>query len=111
MPSGTDSEALLPFNTPRFAAVWEEWLQYRRERRLATYKPIGLKKVFSKLVKQANGYEQTAIDMIEQAMGNYWIGIYPLQKDYYGTSKDNQPGNHKDQRGASADRIKRARDW
>jgi hypothetical protein len=110
MPSDNE-EIKLPFKSAKFAEVWSEWQQYRRERKLPAYKPIGLKKVFAKLVRESESYEQTAIDMIEQAMGNYWIGIYPLQQNYYGATKNNQPGGGKDQRGTSADRIKRAKDW
>lgn len=110
MPLDNDNIVKLPFESERFALAWDEWLQYRRERKLPIYKPIGLKKVFAKLFRESNGYEQTAIDMIEQAMGNYWIGIYPLQQNYYGTT-NNKPGASDSRKGTSADRIKRAKDW
>jgi hypothetical protein len=110
MPSASEHKEL-PFESERFKEVWEKWLNYRREQKLRPYKPIGLEMVLKKLVRLSNGYEPMAIDLIIQAMENTWQGIYPLQKDYYGTAKNNQPGASANQRGTSADRIKRAKDW
>lgn len=111
MPSDNANDMPLPFPSEKFREKWEEWLQYRRERRLPPYKPLGLKKVFDRLIRISNGYEPTALDMIEQAMGNYWIGIYPLQKDYYGTAKNTQPGASDSRKGTSSERINRAKNW
>jgi hypothetical protein len=110
MPSASD-EPHLPFTSDRFKEVWEKWLNYRRENRFRPYKPIGLEMVFKKLIRLSNGYEPMAIDLINQAMENSWQGIYPLQKDYYGTTNNNKPGNAGGRPGTSADRIKRAKEW
>ena len=66
----------LPTNldTPEFRAAWETWLAYRKERRLATYKPIGLKRQLTALA--AFG-PQSAIAAIEQSMAQNYQGLFP----------------------------------
>ena len=61
-------------DTPEFRAAWELWLAYRRERRLATYKPIGLKRQLNALA--AFG-PQSAIAAIEQSMAQNYQGLFP----------------------------------
>lgn len=68
----------LPFDSPEFEAAWNEWIEYRRERRLPSYKPIGQKKTFAGLLRDSENDEATAIAMINQAMEKNWQGIYPL---------------------------------
>jgi hypothetical protein len=88
----------LPFQEPEFAAIWKEWLQYRKERRIANYTPTGLKRAFNKLVKDSGGNCELAIGMIDNAIANSWIGIFPL--------KQNLNGTHKHQAGAVGQTIK-----
>lgn len=104
----------LPYSSDKFRNAWNEWMLYRRENGLRTYKPMGLKKTFALLVKQSQGNEQIAIDMIDQAMAYNWQGIYPIKPDYYArTNKSNpgNPGNPGNAFGTSGQRVKKARNW
>ena len=66
----------LPENldTPEFRAAWETWLAYRKERRLATYKPIGLKRQLNALA--AFG-PQSAIEAINSSIQQNYQGLFP----------------------------------
>ena len=66
----------LPSNldTPEFRAAWADWLAYRKERRLATYKPIGLTRQLNALA--AFG-PQSAIAAIEQSIQQNYQGLFP----------------------------------
>ena len=66
----------LPSNldTPEFRAAWADWLAYRKERRLAAYKPIGLARQLNALA--AFG-PQSAIAAIEQSMAQNYQGLFP----------------------------------
>ncbi len=72
----------LPFPSKEFSDIWEEWIQYRKERKFAKYAPTGLKRTFNKLLDDCNSIEATAIKMIEQAMAMSWQGIHPLKNNY-----------------------------
>jgi len=61
-------------NTPAFLAAWETWLAYRKERRLAAYKPLGLQRQLSALA--AFG-PQSAIEAIELSMRQNYQGLFP----------------------------------
>jgi len=66
----------LPSNldTPEFRQAWADWLAYRKERRLAAYKPIGLARQLNALA--AFG-PQSAIAAIEQSMAQNYQGLFP----------------------------------
>ncbi len=67
----------LPFFTPEFREAWNEWLEYRKQRKLPKYVPVGLKATFSKLLKDSNNNEQKAIAIIQRAMAGNWQGLHP----------------------------------
>lgn len=81
-PKPTIDQIPLPFPEKEFADKWAEWIQYRRERRLATYVPTGLKRTFTKLVNDSGNNVKTAILIIEQAMGCNWQGLHPLKQNF-----------------------------
>ena len=66
----------LPENldTPEFRAAWADWLAYRKERRLAAYKPIGLTRQLNAL--SAFG-PASAIAAIEQSIQQNYQGLFP----------------------------------
>lgn len=66
----------LPENldTPEFRQAWELWLAYRKERRLAAYKPIGLARQLNALA--AFG-PQSAIEAIERSIQQNYQGLFP----------------------------------
>jgi hypothetical protein len=71
----------LPFSTA-FATAWQEWLTYRKERRLPAYKPTGLKKTISHLIIISNNDEQTAIQILDQSIAQNYQGLFPLKNNY-----------------------------
>jgi hypothetical protein len=64
----------IELGTPAFLAAWDEWLAYRRQKRLGTYTPIGLRRLWSKLI--AFGPERS-IAGIHEAIASEWRGIFP----------------------------------
>jgi len=102
------SATQLPFFEPEFAEKWAEWIEYRKERRLPAYKPIGLKKTFTMLVRESGGDVITAIDMLEYSMENNYQGIFKrkINATHFGT---NGTGGKK--LGTSAARIEALKRW
>lgn len=96
----------LPFFEPEFAEKWSEWLQYRRERKLPTYKPIGLKKTFTMLVRESGGNVIEAMDMLEYSMENNYQGIF--KRKIYAANRGN---NEIPKLGTSAARIEALKKW
>lgn len=77
----------LPFESEQFKTTWNEWLEYRKERRLPKYVPRGLKMTFTKLVRESDNDERTAIKMIENSMEQNYQGIFKI--NVYGQTKQN----------------------
>lgn len=67
----------LPFFTPEFRKAWDEWIEYRAQRRLPKYVPVGLRKTFSKLISDCHNNEERAIAIINRAMAANWQGLHP----------------------------------
>jgi hypothetical protein len=82
------SEPPIPdaLDTPEFRAAWEEWLQYRRERRLTTYTATGAKGQWSRLAKWG-------VTRAVEAIG------YSIAQNYQGIYEEKQSGTN--QRGAA----------
>lgn len=74
-----DNGVQLPWNDLDFINKWQEWLQYRAERKLARYVPVGLKRTFTKLKEDSGNNPQVAIQMIDQSLAYGWQGIFPLK--------------------------------
>jgi len=75
-----DNGVHLPFNDVDFINKWQEWLQYRAERKLARYVPTGLKRTFTKLFQDSGGSPQVAVAIIDQSLGNGWQGLFPIKE-------------------------------
>jgi len=102
----------LPFFSEEFRAIWAEWLQYRKERRLAKYVPRGLKMTFARLVHDSGGNEAKAIDMIKNSMEQNYQGIYERRGSKYGIVNGNFKSDHSNGKpGVSEERIRRAKNW
>jgi len=76
----------LPFND-QFAQAWEEWLIYRKERRLPCYKPMGLQKTLSRLIQLADNNEAEAIKIIDYSISQNYQGLF--KEKVYGTKQTN----------------------
>lgn len=69
----------LPFNDENFISKWQEWLQYRKERRLAAYTPTGLKATFTRLKNISQDNSQIAILIIQQSLEMGWQGLFEVK--------------------------------
>ena len=95
----------LPFG-PLFAQKWAEWLQYRSERRLAKYKPTGLKMALKRILKESDNIEAEAIDMLDYSMEMNYQGIF---KRKYATHQRTHDSQHRT--GTSEARIQALAKW
>ena len=98
----------LPFEGEGFKEVWNEWIQFRKERRLKKYVPIGLKKTFSMLLRISENDEQTAIAIINQSIEQGYQGLFPLKQNN-GAIIKTITGSPK--LGTSAARVNALRNW
>lgn len=80
----------LPFDSTEFSEKWAEWLQYRKERKLGSYTPTGLKSTFTNLKKITQNDPAIAIEVIEQSLANGWQGLFELKQQFNG-AKTNIP--------------------
>ena len=60
-------------DTERFRAKWEDWLTYRKDNRREYKSPVSVK---SALTQLANVGEAVAINALDQAIGNGWVGFH-----------------------------------
>lgn len=58
--------------------AWNEWLEYRKERKLPTYKPLGLKK----LLKQIEGFKDQLQEAVDKSIANNWQGLFPPKGNF-----------------------------
>lgn len=74
MPSGLAPLDLpAELDTTAFRAAWADWLAYRRERRLAAYKPVGLARCLARLA--AMGHD-AAVAALDHSMAQNYQGIW-----------------------------------
>lgn len=71
---------VLPWDSERFANIWKEWKQDRKERNIKNYTHRGELAALHKLHNETNGDEQHAIEAIGQSIANQWRGIFPREK-------------------------------
>lgn len=76
----------IPF-TPTFQNTWNEWLQYRKERKLPKYTDTGLKRTITHLLNISANDEQTAILIVEQSISQNYQGLFPLKNNYNAKQK------------------------
>ncbi len=98
-----------PFQSPAFEEKWGEWIQYRKERKLAKYVPTGLTKTWANLYKISNGDAETACAIIDQSISQNWQGLFQLKSNEI--SRANITNNASPKLGTSAARIKAAEDF
>lgn len=70
----------LPFG-PLFAQKWAEWLEYRKERRLPKYRPMGLKMALKRIVSESGNNESLAVDMLQYSMEMNYQGIFKRKQN------------------------------
>ena len=70
----------LPWHDVDFINKWQEWLQYRAERKLARYVPTGLKRTFTKLKEDSGDNPKVAVQIIDQSLAYGWQGLFKLKE-------------------------------
>lgn len=101
----------LPFIGQEFSDKWGEWMQYRKERKLAAYTPTGIKMTFSRLKEISQGDYRIAMEVIDQSLANGWQGLFPLKINQNGTNSTNITGSNQSKPGTSEARIQTAKKW
>lgn len=101
-----DNGVKIPFMEPEFMDKWQEWLQYRKERRLPNYVATGLKHTFTKLVNDSQNDYRIAIEIIDQSLSQGWQGLFPIKALNNGTTTiPATTGSDKKPSGTSSNRI------
>lgn len=98
----------LPFKTPEFKKSWEEWIQWRKEKRLPKYVPSGLKKTFTHLVNISNNDDKIAIAIIDYSISNNYQGLFALKNQANGNQ---QTSGQIAKPGTSQARVNALRKW
>ena len=77
-----EEETVFPpvLDTERFRLKWADWLTYRKDNRREYKSPVSVKSALTLLAKVG---ETVAIDALDQAIGNGWVGFH------FGKSNDN----------------------
>lgn len=101
-----DNGVQIPFMEPEFMDKWQEWLQYRKERRLPNYVATGLKHTFTKLVNDSQNDYKIAIQIIDQSLSQGWQGLFPIKALSNGaTTLPVNTGSNQKPTGTSRNRI------
>jgi hypothetical protein len=108
-----DNGVQLPFTEQTFIDKWQEWLLYRKERKLANYVPRGLKGTFTMLKNISANNPETAIAIIQQSMDNNYQGLFPLKTLNNVTTniQPNSNGGKQNGGGTSTNRIETLKNW
>ena len=65
------------FTSPELRSAWQEWLTYRKERKLPKYVPTGLRHTITHLETITGKDEQKAIAFIHYSIAQNYQGIFP----------------------------------
>lgn len=78
--SSHQCHATLPFNldAPEFHRAWNEYLDYRKERRLPKLVSRSVQKLWDEL---SDAGPEAAVQAIETSIRNGWAGVFPRRGD------------------------------
>ena len=80
---------MMPFTSEKFIKYWTLWKEYKRKEYNFKFKSIASEQAgLNKLVKLSNGYEETAIKIIEESLANNWKGLFQLKNESNGTTNN-----------------------
>ncbi len=75
-------DVINPFeNIEGFESLWQLWTDYRKEKRISAYKPIGLQGAFKKLWELSGGNIEIATKIIHESISNGWTGLFELKNN------------------------------
>jgi hypothetical protein len=83
-----DNEKLeMPFTSENFIKYWGIWKDYKKKEYNFKFKSIASEQAaLNKLVKLSQGYETTAIKIIEESLANNWKGFFQLKNENNGNN-------------------------
>jgi hypothetical protein len=73
-----------PFELEAFGTIWDLWIQYRREKKVSAYKPIGEQAALKSIAEMSGGNIDNAIKIIDKSIANNWQGLFPLKNQFNG---------------------------
>lgn len=80
----------LPFQTHEFSKAWDDWKEYRKQRKFNKYTEMGIKILFKDLGKYD---DKIAIAAINKSIKNNWQGLFPEKITYQDlVAISSQPG-------------------
>lgn len=68
------------FCDPEYRQVFDDWLEYKKERRESFKTQKSLEACYKKLIRLSGGNPQTAVLVVEQSMENNWAGLFDLKQ-------------------------------
>ncbi len=76
------SDVVNPFVEMKgFTELWDLWIQYRKEKRISAYKPIGFQGAVKKLWELSDGNIETATKIVHESISNGWTGLFELKNN------------------------------
>lgn len=81
---------------PEFVKAWQDWLDYRKKRRLAKY---ATDRVLINLLRYP---VEVAIQAIEGSLSNEYQGLFPQKYGCENVARDQRLGKHIQQRGRAS---------
>ncbi len=79
----------LSFVLPEFKEVFEDWLEYKKDRKEVYKSEKSFKACYDKLVKLSGNNPGMARQIIEQSMANNWAGLFALKTENDGNNRSN----------------------
>lgn len=73
---------------PEFVPIWEEWRQYRRDRKFKNYAAPKYEQIaVNKFLEMADNNPETARQIIQQTFAHNYQGLFPLKNTNNGTNQ------------------------
>ena len=63
-----------------FQKVMDEWLEYKKSIKRGYKNNISILKCYNNLVKMSGNNAVVAQDIVDQSIGNGWIGLFPIKQ-------------------------------
>ncbi len=80
----------LDFVEKEFETVFNDWLEYKKDRRQSYKNATSVKLCYKKLKELSNNNPKIAKEIVEESMANNWAGLFPLdERRSIGTGKSN----------------------
>ncbi len=74
-------------NNELFKSALSKWLSYKKAKRQSYRSETSIQTLIKNLDRMANGSISTAIEIIDQSIGNNWAGLFELKKSKHNEQK------------------------